>query len=227
MDEKKENLDNSIVQKIKKGELAMRPKYVFYAIYTLLVTGIISLFLVSAWFANILVYKFRSQELWEYLSFGDAGVNAFWHNIPVGAIVLSLLSFISGMLLLKKFDICYKKSFPFIVVFILLAVTGLSVIIDKNGVNKNLDKEKYLFSIYHHELVNSDWLVGTVIYRDPKGYYVRNFDGRFFRAIPMKSDTLLPVINRSECIKIKGIITDEYTIKARNLYKCPYKFRNL
>jgi hypothetical protein len=223
MDENKGNLDDSLVTKIKKGELAMRPKYVFYATFALLVIGIISLFIVSAWLANILIYKLRVHNLWDYMSYGESGVNAFWLNIPVGALILSLISFVTGILLLRKFDICYKKNFPFIILGLLTVVVVLSFLIDRKGINKTLDQEKYLFNVYHNKYINPDWLIGTVIYRDPKGYYVRNLDGKFFRAIPIDSKSNQPVINRTECIKIKGIITDDYTIRTYNLYKCPYK----
>lgn len=218
-----ESLDNSIVQKIKKGELCMKPKYVFVAIYALIITGIVSLFFISAWLTNVVFYKVKSHNLWEYLSFEEAGIQAFWHNLPIGAIVLALLTFTAGIFLLKRFDICYKKNFSFITAFIFTAVIAAALLMDRSGVNKALDQKKYLWSVYHNLFINPDWIIGTVIHRDPKGYYVRNIDGRFFRAVPITSNTKLPNLNRSECLKIKGIITDEYTIRASNIYKCSFR----
>ncbi|NMB69765.1 hypothetical protein GYA27_00985 [candidate division WWE3 bacterium] len=224
MVEKTESLDNSMVQKIKKGEMCMKPKYVFVGIYALIITGIASLFLISAWFANVLFYKVRSHNLWRYLSFGEPGMQAFWHNIPFGAIILALLIFIAGIFWLKRFDICYKKNFTFITIFFLTAVVSSALLMDRYGLNKTLDQKKYLWEMYHNQFINPDWVIGTVIHRDPKGYYIRNVDGRFFRAVPITLNTKLPNLNRSECLKIKGIITDEYTIRATNIYKCSYRF---
>lgn len=216
-------MDSSILQKIKHGEVSMKPKFIFYAAQTLLILGIVTLFLISAWFANILFYKFQTHQVWKYLSYGEPGIAAFWLNIPLGALILSILTFLGGIFLFKRFDICYKKSYRLMIFAFALIIFLMALLIERNEVNKILDQEKSLSVLYHNQIINTDWLVATVIHRDPKGYYVRNFDGRFFRAVPITSKTKLPIMNRTDCIKIKGIITDNYTIKTYSLYKCPYK----
>ncbi len=221
MDEK---LEKSLLNKIKSGEIEMKPKYFFTIAYSLLITGILGLFLVSSWFFNILLYKIRTQELWEYFSYGDAGFESFVYNIPFGAILVSLFCFIIGIILLKKFDLSYKQKFPVLVMVVAIVLICAAYLMDKNGLNKKLDTTHKLGNIYHHHLINSDWIIGSVIYRETSGFYVKNVNGRFFRAIPINSTMEIPIINRSDCIKIQGVITNEYVIKSYNYFKCPYSF---
>jgi len=119
-----EKLENSIMGKIKKGQIKIRSKYVFIAEKIGLGTAFALSVLLSVLLFNLILFYLKETDNLKYLSFGKFGVFAFLESFPYLLVIAFVLLIVLSGYLITKSDVSYKKPFGYLaaglVVFIMV-----------------------------------------------------------------------------------------------------------
>jgi len=119
-------LENSIMGKIKTGQIKIKSRYIFLAEKLGLGTAFALSVLLSILLFNLILFYLKETDNLKYLSFGKFGVFAFLESFPYLLVVaFVLLIGLSGYLITKS-DVSYKKPFGYMAagLAILIMVVG-------------------------------------------------------------------------------------------------------
>lgn len=163
MPRKKKDFSKKVMERIEKEEVKMRPKAYFVLGSVLLGTGLAIALLLAAMFTNFVFFRLRMHAPLSYLRLGTLGLKPFLANLPIVPLLISLLSIIAGLKLIKKYDISYKKSFTGIVIGIVTFSLVLGFVIDRIGLNERLGKVRPFQPLVHQRLPKDGWVMGEVI----------------------------------------------------------------
>lgn len=148
MTKKAKNISKHIVKQIKTHNLKIRPKSYFVAGSILFSFGVSAVFLLSIFFLNLFIFKFR------ILSYQFPLYPAYFHsrlifaNLPFYAVVLSFFFLIAGINLLKKSDLAYKFNPLLVVLSTAFLVIMIGFLLDKSGFNYRLGP-RFAPPLYH------------------------------------------------------------------------------
>lgn len=137
----KKDLSKTVMRKIEKEGIKIRSKYLVLAEKLGLSSVFILSIIMSALFINLILFWLKTTQNLDFLSFGSLGVLAFLEFFSYLWLVVVVVLLIVASLLLKKYDISYKKPYKWLVLGILfLAVlTGGAVAV--SGVNEELAQQ--------------------------------------------------------------------------------------
>ncbi len=128
---KKQTVKKEILKKIKSGEIKMKPKWFFLLGSVLSVVGLISSFVFTAFIINLIIFILKPHYGPNY----PFQINLILKNFPWWLLVLSLISLISGIFFLKKFDFSYKKNSLFVFFIIVFSIIIGAIFFDRFGLN--------------------------------------------------------------------------------------------
>lgn len=119
-----DKLENSIMGKIKTGQVKIRSKYVFLAEKLGLGTAFALSVLLSILLFNLILFYLKETDNLKYLSFGKFGLFAFLESFPYLLVVVFIILIVLSGYLITRSDVSYKKPFGYLaiglVVFIML-----------------------------------------------------------------------------------------------------------
>lgn len=101
------NVEQQVMEKIKKGEVTMRPKLYFICGSFALFLGVASALVTALFFINITLFSIRImgalesiEHIWFFLG----------NSFPWWAPVIAILGIALGIILLKQYDFSYKHN---------------------------------------------------------------------------------------------------------------------
>lgn len=122
MEDKKINVEEKVMGRIKSGRVKLRSRYIFLAEKLGLGSVFVLSILLAVLFFNLVLFYLRASDNLAYLSFGSRGFFAFLESFPyLLVVVFVLLIFIAGFLV-KKSDWSYKKPFGCLAIGIIALV---------------------------------------------------------------------------------------------------------
>lgn len=136
---KKNNIKNQVMEKIKKGEIKMRPRWYFILGSITIFIGLLSATIFSILSINLILFLLKKHygPMYQYrLSFILA-------NFPWWLIIPSILGIILGLKLLKEYRFSYKNNFLFILISYILIIFLSAFLIDKFNLNSFFYQKKF------------------------------------------------------------------------------------
>ena len=125
----KPDLEKTVMEKIKSGQIEMKPKWYFVAGSLFMTIGLISLTVGAIFLTNLTIFLIRKKGP------GYGRLEMMLASFPWWIPVLTVLGVVLGVLLLKKYDFSYKKNFVFIVAVFIISIIIAAFAIDYFGLN--------------------------------------------------------------------------------------------
>jgi len=162
-DQKNKKIVTEVMQEIKKKNVKMKPR-IFFVISSLLLSfGLFLSIALASFLINLISFRLRVHAPFQYLRFGRPGYLPFLHVFPWPMLILAIASIVIGIVIIRKYDISYKKSFWGIAIGLIVFAIIFGLIIDKTGINERASKFPPMREMYHRESVGPDWLAGKII----------------------------------------------------------------
>lgn len=139
--ERKVNLEEKILRRIKEDNITLRSRYVFIAKKLGLGGGFVLSLILAVLFFNIAFFSLRNSGNLEFLSFGQLGLLAFLESLPYEWVIVAVLFFVGAGVLLSRYDIAYKKPFKILVAILVVLVLAGATILTISEVNEKLEEE--------------------------------------------------------------------------------------
>lgn len=132
------NFTDQILNKIKSGEVSMKPKY--YFVIKLFALGISTflIFILSSVLVSYVLFSIKASGQLYLLDFGPRGVYRFLMALPWIILVLDLLLIVFIDWLLKSFRFGYNSSVAFLFVVTMVSITALATCINYTSFHKML-----------------------------------------------------------------------------------------
>ncbi|GAB4218711.1 MAG: hypothetical protein Fur009_1010 [Candidatus Microgenomates bacterium] len=143
----KQNLKKQILEKIKKGEVKMKPKWYFVLGSLLLFIGFLLATMSSIFIFNLILFLLRTHygPMYQYR------LQMILLNYPWWLILIGFLSIFFGVRLLKEYDFSYKKNFWFLVLGYILIIFLSAYIIDYFNLNRFFTRGGFMKRFYQNE----------------------------------------------------------------------------
>ncbi len=139
--ERKVNLEEKILRRIKEDNITLRSRYIFIAKKLGLGGGFVLSLILAVLFFNIAFFSLRSSGNLEFLSFGRVGLLAFLESFPYEWVIIAVLFFVGAGVLLSRYDIAYKKPFKILVTILVVLVLAGATTLTISGVNERLEEK--------------------------------------------------------------------------------------
>lgn len=136
-----EKLENSIMGKIKSGQVKLKSKYIFLAEKLGLGTAFALSVLLSILFFNLIFFYLKETDNLKYLSFGKFGIFAFLESFPYLLVVVFILLIILSGYLLTRSDVSYKKPFGYLAVGMVVLIMIFGGFLTYTNLGQNMEKQ--------------------------------------------------------------------------------------
>jgi len=128
--EGKKSIKNSVLEKIKSGQAAMKPKWHFVFKAILIGIGLVIFILLTLLVISLIIFILHDNGAWFIPAFGMRGIGRFIISIP-WLLVLACIAFIVVLeILVRKYSFAYRKPFLYsivgIIVFVIVGGIGVS-----------------------------------------------------------------------------------------------------
>jgi len=228
------DLKNNIIDKIKTGEIDMKPKWYFMLKTALLITGVIIIGLLAIYLLSFVMFALHNSGILFAPSFGFRGIGLFittspWILILLVAVFLSIL-----YILVKQYSFSYKQPF----LYSMLGVIFL-VIIGSFAVRETLHERIGVFTERNqipgmspfyksaHEKLPEGITFGTIEEVLETGFIITDTDGETLTIITDSKTRQKPGSSYSDGDKILiyGDKTNEDTVNAYGIRKADEEFK--
>jgi len=138
MTKKTKDISKNVINQIKNQHIEIKPKSYFVLGSVLFSIGISTVFLISIFFLNLFIFRYRLTSYQFPLYPSCFQPQLLFSNLPFYAIAISAIFLIFGIRFLKKSDMAYKFN-PLLVAFttaLLVVLAGF--LLDKTGFNHHL-----------------------------------------------------------------------------------------
>lgn len=163
MVKKTKDMTEKVMKEIEEKGIKMRPRVYFIVGSLLLGVGLAGAMILAVFFVNLAVFKFRVQAPLGFLWLGRFGLRPFLQNTPWQAGLLALGGIAGGLFLLKKYDIAYRKNFLVLALSLIGLTVALGLVLSRAGFNERAGRARLMHSLYQHQFVGRDWVMGKVI----------------------------------------------------------------
>lgn len=124
------SITGSVMDRIKKKEIRMKPHWYFLAGSILLVVGIAAALAISVFLVSLTVFSLRTHGPMVQLR-----LNQLLATFPWWAPLIALLGIGAGIGLLRRYDFSYRKNFLLIAGGLILVVVLVGWFIDYSGLD--------------------------------------------------------------------------------------------
>jgi hypothetical protein len=135
-------LEEKVMEKIIANKVIMKPRWYFVMGSFFLSIGVILLTILLVFLTNLIFFWIRKQCP------GTGKLYFMLSNFPLWIPIMAVIGFISGIVLLKKYDFSYKKNFKFIVFCFISLIVITAFFIDQLGLNDVWSKRGPMKNLY-------------------------------------------------------------------------------
>lgn len=164
------NITDDVMSAIDHQNIRMRPRAYFIVSSVLLGLSVVVFTFGATFLVNVAAFRLRTHDPLGYLWFGAHGITPFLATLPWLPIFGSLVLAVSGIWLLRKYEISYKHNYLLISTAAFLAVFTVGFTIDYLGVNEPLREMPLGQPFFNHAAEGDQWLIGEVI--DTNDHYL-------------------------------------------------------
>lgn len=136
-----EKLENSIMKKIKSGQVRLKSKYIFWAEKLGLGTAFALSVILATLFFNLILFYLKETDNLKYLSFGRFGVFAFLESFPYLLVIVFILLVILSGYLLTRSDVSYKKPFGYLAIGMVATIMIFGGILTYTNLGQRLESQ--------------------------------------------------------------------------------------
>lgn len=129
------NITKNIMEKIEKGEVKMKPKVYFVLGSIITLAGLISFFVVSVFFINLILFYIRARG-----PMAQFRIEESVNNFPWWILIIAVTGIFLGIFSLRKYDFSYSRNFPLIVIGFVLSIIIAAFMVDQLGLNEALQR---------------------------------------------------------------------------------------
>ncbi len=124
------NIEQTVMSEILSGRVRMKPKWYFVAGSILSVLGLAGLVVTAVFCLNLLLFLIRKRGP------GFHRLELMLDSFPLWVPLLAIASIGGGIIMLKRFDFSYKKSYKTVVLGFILSVLFAAYAIDVSGLSE-------------------------------------------------------------------------------------------
>jgi hypothetical protein len=219
MPKEKTDLTKKVMTQIEKKGVRMRPRLYFVLGSVLLGIGLGMAVVFGAFFFNLAFFRLRVHEPLGFLWFGQFGLRPFFFTFPWLRLFLAFIFIILGIVLLRRYEISYKKSFLVLAISLVILVLTAGFLIDRIGFNEQVRRIPPMQPFYHNGFVGREWVMGEIVEMGEKEMKIRTPEGKEV-VVGWEEKTLLPLggdFQVGERIRAIGEWQNEATFKARGI----------
>ena len=136
--QKQKSIKETVLEKIKSGQIKMRPKLYFISRTILLVLGFLAVAAFILLLASFIMFSLRINGLWFLPGFGFRGFGMFLNYLPWILILITLILIAILEILAKRFSFVYRRPVVYSLIAIILIVFLGSFIIYKTPLHPGL-----------------------------------------------------------------------------------------
>ena len=144
------------MSQIRKKQIKMRPKIYFVAGSVLLGIGMAGIIVLTAFFSNLIFFRLRIHQPFSFFALGRPGLKPFLLTFPWWPLFLAIGGIAGGSILLKKYDISYKKSFWVLVITLISFSLFFGFILSKSRFNQRAQRLKHFKRFYKEGLTDKE-----------------------------------------------------------------------
>ena len=172
-----EKLENSIMGKIKSGQVKLKSKYAFLAEKLGLGTAFTLSVLLSILFFNLILFYLKETDNLKYLSFGKFGIFAFLESFPYLLVAVFIVLIILSGYLLTRSDVSYKKPFGYLAIGMVAIIMIIGGVLTYTSLGQSFEREarrgnesvKMFFSPLIDDRING---VAGVVFENGEDYLI-------------------------------------------------------
>jgi hypothetical protein len=129
--DKKESIQESILRRIRMGELSQRPRAYFMLKVAAIVLTALAVLLVSIFIFNFILFSIRINSRDVLLGFGPRGVAAFLHFFPWSLLIFDIGLVLLLQWMLRWFRFGYKTPVLYLLLGLLVATASAALALDR------------------------------------------------------------------------------------------------
>jgi len=214
-------LTEKISEAIKTQKIKMKPKAYFIIGSTLMAIGIAAAIAVTIFFVSLASFRLRVHGPFSYLRSGFSGVPAFIENFPWVAILLSLVGIIGGLIILRHYEISYKKAFLGVAIGFVAVLLVVAIFVDEIGIHNSIWNRSLIKPLYQHPFIGDSWVAGQVILKEDSQLIIQTPRGeRLVVSLEEISSKEVKNIIKGEWLRLLGDWDDEIFI-AESIWEAP------
>lgn len=131
------------MSEIKRGNIRMKPRWVFVAGSLAMIAGISSLVIIAVLSLNLFIFSLRTHGPLSNLRYQQ-----IISDFPWWAILISIIGITAGFRLLKKCDFSYKKNLGWILTVSLIIIILAPILINQTGINDAWGRKSHMRRIF-------------------------------------------------------------------------------
>ena len=139
-----ENLEKTIMNKVKSNEITMKPHWYFVSGSAMTFIGFVAFTIISVYLTNLILFLARKHGPMGQFRLEQI-LNSFSWWIPA----LVITGIVGGIFFLRKYDFSYKKNIWLIVVGFFISVIFAGYLMDVLGLNDLWSQQEPMKGFYH------------------------------------------------------------------------------
>jgi len=143
MSKKHIDLTSTVMSRIKRDHIAMKPRWYFVLGTSALVVGLVGLSIVLIFLVNLSVFSLRTHG-----PMGDIRYQQLLASFPWWIPAIMIVGLGLGIFLLKKYDFSYKKNFLLVILGFIAVILLSGIIADALGINTFLSRQGQMRRLY-------------------------------------------------------------------------------
>lgn len=187
------------LDKIKKGEVKMRPKLYFVLKIFLWAIGIILVFIAGVYLTDLLFLVLHKSGLWFIPGFGPRGMMLFLRNFPWILLLITLIFIILLEILIRRFSVAYKRPLIYSILAVVVLVVLTGFFIQKSSFNRHIIQraEEGRLPMTHHFYTHygmqrpENIYSGIVVEINDNKFVIEQDNGNFIN-VEISQNTRLP-----------------------------------
>ncbi len=134
----KNSLTSRILNRLKSGEVKMRPKgyFILRAVLVALITCLVALFVL--YLVSFIFFSLRASGVWFLPGFGFGAMGVFIKSLPWSLILIALILIVVLELFVKRFGFAYRRPILYSVLVIVVFTLLGSLLIAKTPLHSDI-----------------------------------------------------------------------------------------
>jgi hypothetical protein len=173
---------------------------------------------VAMFFTHLMVFRLRVHTPFTFLRLGHPGLRPFLANFPWLPLVLAVGGLAGGIILLRRYEISYKKSFLALVIGLVGLVLTFGFLMDRLGANRPLSRLKPMKPLYETRFKGQDWVWGEVVAADDHQLTIKTKEGKELMIIWDEKTKMPPEADFKKDDQVKAVGEwQNGTLKAKGI----------